>query len=82
MQWLCPSLFMFHAFLVNLQTLCFPTLGSIQCLTWDPDSKLLFSGSFDQSIIIWDIGGKQGTALELQGHMYVHFQCHLLLLSS
>lgn len=42
--------------------------GSIQCLTWDAEQKWLFSGSFDQSIIIWDIGGKQGTALELQGH--------------
>ncbi|XP_065056498.1 WD repeat and FYVE domain-containing protein 2-like [Rhopilema esculentum] len=43
--------------------------GSIQCLTWDSDNKWLFSGSFDQSVIIWDIGGKQGTALELQGHV-------------
>ncbi|XP_035692990.1 WD repeat and FYVE domain-containing protein 2-like [Branchiostoma floridae] len=42
--------------------------GSIRCLEWDPESRLLFSGSFDQSIIVWDIGGQQGTAFELQGH--------------
>ncbi|XP_037559536.1 WD repeat and FYVE domain-containing protein 2-like [Dermacentor silvarum] len=42
--------------------------GSIRCLTWDAERKLLFSGGFDQTIIVWDIGGKQGTAYELQGH--------------
>ncbi|KAH3807456.1 hypothetical protein DPMN_135796 [Dreissena polymorpha] len=42
--------------------------GSVQSLAWDADRKLLFSGSFDNSVIVWDIGGKQGTALELQGH--------------
>lgn len=42
--------------------------GSIRCLAWDADRKLLFSGSFDQSIIVWDIGGQKGTAYELQGH--------------
>ncbi|UYV79634.1 WDFY2 [Cordylochernes scorpioides] len=42
--------------------------GSIQCLTWDPERKLLFSGSFDQIIVVWDIGGQKGTAYELQGH--------------
>ncbi|KXJ05640.1 WD repeat and FYVE domain-containing protein 2, partial [Exaiptasia diaphana] len=43
--------------------------GSIGGLAWDPEKKMLFSGSFDQSIIIWDIGGQQGTAFELQGHL-------------
>ncbi|XP_013069736.2 WD repeat and FYVE domain-containing protein 2-like isoform X1 [Biomphalaria glabrata] len=43
-------------------------LGSIRCLSWDPDKQLLFSGSFDQSVIVWDIGGRKGTAFELQGH--------------
>ncbi|XP_072180306.1 WD repeat and FYVE domain-containing protein 2-like [Diadema setosum] len=43
--------------------------GSIRCLTWDREKKLLFSGSFDQSIIAWDIGGQKGTAYELQGHL-------------
>ncbi|CAL1543265.1 unnamed protein product [Lymnaea stagnalis] len=43
-------------------------LGSIRCLSWDADNQLLFSGSFDQSVIVWDIGGRKGTAFELQGH--------------
>ncbi|XP_063967362.1 WD repeat and FYVE domain-containing protein 2-like isoform X1 [Lytechinus pictus] len=43
--------------------------GSIRCLSWDREKKLLFSGSFDQSIIAWDIGGGKGTAYELQGHL-------------
>ena len=42
--------------------------GSIRCLAWDETRNLLFSGSFDESIIVWDIGGQQGTAFELQGH--------------
>lgn len=44
--------------------------GSIRTLEWDPVEQRLFSGSFDQSIIVWDIGGQQGTAYELQGHRY------------
>ncbi|KAJ8321471.1 hypothetical protein KUTeg_000980 [Tegillarca granosa] len=42
--------------------------GSIRSLAWDIQRSLLFSGSFDQSVIVWDIGGRQGTAFELQGH--------------
>ncbi|KAL8623955.1 hypothetical protein ACOMHN_047175 [Nucella lapillus] len=42
--------------------------GSVRCLAWDVERKLLFSGSFDRSVIVWDIGGKKGTAFELQGH--------------
>ncbi|XP_012284776.1 WD repeat and FYVE domain-containing protein 2 [Orussus abietinus] len=42
--------------------------GSIRALAWDSEKQLLFSGSFDQSIVVWDIGGRQGTAYELQGH--------------
>lgn len=42
--------------------------GSIRTLAWDSEKKLLFSGSFDQNVIVWDIGGQQGTAYELQGH--------------
>lgn len=42
--------------------------GSIRALTWDSKSRQLFSGSFDQSVIAWDIGGQKGTAYELQGH--------------
>ncbi|KAL1124551.1 hypothetical protein AAG570_001177 [Ranatra chinensis] len=42
--------------------------GSIRALEWDPAGQRLFSGSFDQTIIVWDIGGRRGTAYELQGH--------------
>ncbi|XP_050306648.1 WD repeat and FYVE domain-containing protein 2 [Anthonomus grandis grandis] len=42
--------------------------GSIRSLTWDISRQMLFSGSFDHSIIVWDIGGQQGNAYELQGH--------------
>lgn len=42
--------------------------GSIRSLTWDVARQMLFSGSFDHSIIVWDIGGQQGNAYELQGH--------------
>ncbi|XP_076435996.1 WD repeat and FYVE domain-containing protein 2-like [Babylonia areolata] len=42
--------------------------GSVRSLAWDAERKLLFSGSFDNGIIVWDIGGKKGSAYELQGH--------------
>ncbi|XP_015113647.1 WD repeat and FYVE domain-containing protein 2 [Diachasma alloeum] len=42
--------------------------GSIRTLAWDSEKQLLFSGSFDQNIIVWDIGGRQGVAYELHGH--------------
>lgn len=42
--------------------------GSVTSLCWDPVQRLLFSGSSDHSIIMWDIGGCKGTAIELQGH--------------
>ncbi|KAG9491866.1 hypothetical protein GDO78_000390 [Eleutherodactylus coqui] len=42
--------------------------AGVTALCWDPVQRLLFSGSSDHSIIIWDIGGRKGTALELQGH--------------
>ena len=42
--------------------------GSIRCLAWDSQRQMLFSGGFDKMIICWDIGGKKGTAYELQGH--------------
>ena len=29
---------------------------------------MLFSGGFDQLIVIWDIGSRQGVAYELCGH--------------
>lgn len=42
--------------------------GSVRSLAWDIHRSWLFSGSFDQSAIVWDIGGRKGTAFELQGH--------------
>lgn len=42
--------------------------GSVRDLFWAAGPQLLFSGSFDQSVIVWDIGGRRGTAYELQGH--------------
>ncbi|KAF5303192.1 hypothetical protein FQA39_LY10105 [Lamprigera yunnana] len=42
--------------------------GSVRTLAWDFDRQMLFSGSFDQTVIVWDIGGQQGNAYELQGH--------------
>ncbi|KAJ3592535.1 hypothetical protein NHX12_007662 [Muraenolepis orangiensis] len=42
--------------------------GNVTALCWDPGQRVLFSGSSDHSIIMWDIGGRKGTAIELQGH--------------
>uniref|UniRef100_U5ENG3 FYVE-type domain-containing protein n=1 Tax=Corethrella appendiculata TaxID=1370023 RepID=U5ENG3_9DIPT len=42
--------------------------GSIRALYWAAGPQLLFSGSYDQTVIVWDIGGKRGTTYELQGH--------------
>ncbi|XP_029968611.1 WD repeat and FYVE domain-containing protein 2 [Salarias fasciatus] len=42
--------------------------GHVTALCWDPGQRVLFSGSSDRSIIMWDIGGRKGTAIELQGH--------------
>lgn len=46
-------------------------IGSITSLWWDPVQRLLFSGASDHSIIMWDIGGRKGRTLLLQGHQYV-----------
>uniref|UniRef100_A0AAZ3PYI6 FYVE-type domain-containing protein n=2 Tax=Salmonidae TaxID=8015 RepID=A0AAZ3PYI6_ONCTS len=42
--------------------------GSIGALWWDPVQRLLFSGASDHSVIMWDIGGRKGRTLLLQGH--------------
>ncbi|XP_060517053.1 WD repeat and FYVE domain-containing protein 2 [Cylas formicarius] len=42
--------------------------GSIRSLAWESDRQRLYSASFDHSVIVWDIGGRQGHAYELQGH--------------
>ena len=45
--------------------------GSVRCLTYDRERRILYSGGFDQVIILWDIGSQKGTAYELTGHQYV-----------
>ncbi|KAH0624013.1 hypothetical protein JD844_007294 [Phrynosoma platyrhinos] len=47
-------------------------VGSIASLWWDPVQRLLFSGASDNSIIMWDIGGRRGRTLLLQGHHAFH----------
>ncbi|TKC51978.1 hypothetical protein EI555_015193, partial [Monodon monoceros] len=42
--------------------------SGVTALCWDPVRRVLFSGSSDHSVIMWDIGGRKGTAIELQGH--------------
>ncbi|CAF3413697.1 unnamed protein product [Rotaria sp. Silwood1] len=42
--------------------------GSVQTLFWESEVEWLFSGSFDTSIVVWDIGTHKGVALELNGH--------------
>uniref|UniRef100_A0A7N8WWA2 WD repeat and FYVE domain containing 1 n=1 Tax=Mastacembelus armatus TaxID=205130 RepID=A0A7N8WWA2_9TELE len=42
--------------------------GSVGALWWDPIQRLLFSGASDHSVIMWDIGGRKGRTLLLQGH--------------
>ena len=56
--------------------------GSIRTLAWDSERQMLFSGSFDQIVIVWDIGGQQGNAYELQGHQnkvfFLFFLCKFI----
>lgn len=42
----------------------------IETLIWDISTRRLFSAGHDRLIIVWDIGGGQGTAYELHGHTY------------
>ncbi|UJR28285.1 hypothetical protein I4U23_009533 [Adineta vaga] len=52
----------------NLITTLKGHTGSIQNLLWDVDAAWLFSGSFDTSVVVWDVGAHQGLAVELNGH--------------
>ncbi len=45
-----------------------PLTGSVRCLCYDSEKRILYSGGFDQIIVVWDIGSQQGTAFELTGH--------------
>lgn len=40
--------------------------GSISDLAWDSKQQLLFSGSSDSLVIMWDIGSKRGQCYELK----------------
>lgn len=42
--------------------------SSIRSLSYDAEKRVLFSGGFDQIIVVWDIGSQKGTAYELTGH--------------
>lgn len=60
-----------HSSVMNWLFYASPISGGVTALCWDPIQRVLFSGSSDHSIIMWDIGGRKGTAIELQGHKYV-----------
>ena len=30
--------------------------------------KIIFAGSYDATVFVWDIGGRKGTVYELHGH--------------
>lgn len=42
--------------------------GSVRSLLWVPSIKFLFSGSYDKTVIAWDIGGMKGVMYELSFH--------------
>ena len=42
--------------------------GSVRSLCYDNERRILFTGGFDQIIVVWDIGSQKGTAYELTGH--------------
>ena len=45
-------------------------VGAITSLHWDPANQKLFSGTSKESkVICWDIGGKEGQYVELNGHL-------------
>lgn len=42
--------------------------GSVRSLLWHSESGLLFSGSFDSTVKVWDIGGCKGESYALRAH--------------
>ena len=44
--------------------------GSVRSLCYDSERRVLFSGGFDELVVVWDIGSQKGTAYELMGHKY------------
>ena len=45
--------------------------GSVRSLAWEAARSVLYSGSYDAGINVWDIGGAKGQVYELNGHSYV-----------
>ena len=63
---LLPPLLLFHC---SFSFLAYESSsGSVRSLCYDSERRILFSGGFDQVIVVWDIGTQQGTAYELVGH--------------
>jgi len=62
--------------------------SSVRTLCFDSERRILFSGGFDQIVVVWDIGSQKGTAYELTGHkskiraLEYSVQTRLLLSSS
>eukprot|EP00038_Savillea_parva_P006553 m.164456 g.164456 ORF g.164456 m.164456 type:complete len:470 (+) comp12426_c0_seq1:249-1658(+) len=42
--------------------------GSIRCIQWVRDIGMLFTGSYDKTVIMWDIGKCKGEFFTLRGH--------------
>lgn len=59
-----------YLFLLYILNIFLSFAAGIRCLRWVEGPQLLFSGACDQSVIVWDVGGKRGTIYELQGHKY------------
>ena len=54
---------------ITVFTVCiFVCTGSVRSLAYDQERRVLFSGGFDQIVVVWDIGSQKGTAYELTGH--------------
>jgi WD40 repeat protein len=53
---------------VRTNRFLFHCQGTVQNLIWHAENELLVSGSFDRSIVVWDVGAHQGLAVELNGH--------------
>ena len=56
-----------HLFVYSF--VCF-VAGSVRSLCYDTERRVLFSGGFDELVVVWDIGSQKGTAYELMGHKY------------
>lgn len=56
---------------VQYLNLVMTVVGSVWALAYDTERRVLFSGGFDSTIVVWDIGSQQGTSYELNGHRSV-----------